>query len=95
MKLKLQLIIESDSGETEVVQELAKLGRHSLRPEDLGSISSIVLFLAKGSKWRQTKKQILQVHGAQPLMQPSGLSCATFLEIPASAQASTTLATSL
>ena len=31
MKLKLQLIIESDSGETEVVQELAKLERHSLR----------------------------------------------------------------
>ena len=36
MKLKLQLIIESDSGETEVVQELAKLERHSLRPENLG-----------------------------------------------------------
>jgi hypothetical protein len=36
MKLKLQLIIESDSGETEAVQELAKLERHSLRPENLG-----------------------------------------------------------
>ena len=36
MKLKLQLIIESDSGETEVVQEVAKLERHSLRPENLG-----------------------------------------------------------
>jgi hypothetical protein len=36
MKLKVQLIIESDSGETEVVQELAKLERHSLRPENLG-----------------------------------------------------------
>src|SRR5258708_39490941 len=36
MKLKLQLIIESDSGETEVVQELAKLELHSLRPENLG-----------------------------------------------------------
>jgi hypothetical protein len=36
MKLKLQLIIESDSGETEVVQELAELERHSLRPENLG-----------------------------------------------------------
>lgn len=35
-KLKVQLIIESDSGETEVVQELAKLERHSLRPENLG-----------------------------------------------------------
>ena len=36
MKLKVQLIIESDSGETEVVQEMAKLERHSLRPENLG-----------------------------------------------------------
>ena len=36
MKLKVQLIIESDSGETEVVQEVAKLERHSLRLENLG-----------------------------------------------------------
>ena len=36
MKLKLHLIIESDSGETEVVQEVIKLERHSLRPENLG-----------------------------------------------------------
>ena len=36
MKLKLQLIIESDSGETEVVREVTKLERHSLRPENLG-----------------------------------------------------------
>ena len=36
MKLKLQLIIESDSGETELVQEVTKLERGSLRPENLG-----------------------------------------------------------
>ena len=36
MRLKLQLIIESDSGQTEVVQELTELERHSLRPENLG-----------------------------------------------------------
>jgi hypothetical protein len=36
MKLKLQLIIESDSGETEMVQEVAKLERYALRPETLG-----------------------------------------------------------
>jgi len=36
MKLKLQLIIESDSGETEVVREVTKLERHSFRPENLG-----------------------------------------------------------
>ena len=36
MKLKLQLIIESDSGQTEVVHEVTKLERCSLRPETLG-----------------------------------------------------------
>jgi hypothetical protein len=36
MKLKLQLIIESDSGETEMVQEVTKLERYVLRPENLG-----------------------------------------------------------
>src|SRR5260221_11440068 len=36
MKLKLQLIIESDSGQTEVVHEVTKLERRSLRPETLG-----------------------------------------------------------
>src|SRR5260221_4249694 len=36
MKLKLQLIIESDSGQTEVVHEVTKLEPRSLRPETLG-----------------------------------------------------------
>ena len=40
MKLELQLIIESDSGETEVVKEVAKLQRHSLRAENLGLMLS-------------------------------------------------------
>jgi hypothetical protein len=40
MKLKGQLIVESDSGETEVVQEVAKLERHSLRQENLGLMLS-------------------------------------------------------
>jgi hypothetical protein len=39
MKLKVQLIIESDSGEAEVVQQVGKLERHSLRPENLGLTS--------------------------------------------------------
>ena len=36
MKLKLQLIIESDSGEVEMVREVTKLERYALRPETLG-----------------------------------------------------------
>src|SRR5271167_3000953 len=36
MKLKLQLIIESDSGEVEMVREVTKLERYALQPETLG-----------------------------------------------------------
>ena len=36
MKLKLQLIIESDSGQTEVVHEVTKLERRSLGQRLLG-----------------------------------------------------------
>jgi len=36
MRLKVQVIIESDSGETEAVQQVAELERGSLRPETLG-----------------------------------------------------------
>jgi len=36
MKLKLQLIIDSDTGEAEMVREVTKLERYALRPESLG-----------------------------------------------------------
>ena len=36
MKLKLQLIIESDSGKVEMVREVTKLERYALRSESLG-----------------------------------------------------------
>src|SRR5689334_14331730 len=36
MRLKVQVIIESESGEAETVQEVATLERQSLRPESLG-----------------------------------------------------------
>ncbi|MBV8398292.1 MAG: ISKra4 family transposase [Acetobacteraceae bacterium] len=36
MRLKVQVVIESESGEAEMVQEVAKLERHGLRPESLG-----------------------------------------------------------
>ena len=57
MKLKLQLIIESDSGETELVQEVTKLERHSLRPENLG------LTLSE-AKWypKMQNEQEMQIH---------------------------------
>lgn len=40
MKLKVQLIIESDSGEAEVMHEVAKLERPSLRSANLGLMLS-------------------------------------------------------
>lgn len=36
MKLRLQLLIESDTGEVVTTQDVAQLERHSLRPEDVG-----------------------------------------------------------
>ena len=36
MKLRLQLLIESDTGEIVTTQDVAELERHSLRPEDVG-----------------------------------------------------------
>ena len=36
MKLRLQLLIESDTGEIIRTEEVAQLERHSLRPEDVG-----------------------------------------------------------
>jgi hypothetical protein len=36
MKLRLQLLVESDTGEIIKTEEVAQLERHSLRPEDVG-----------------------------------------------------------
>lgn len=36
MKIKVQIIIESDDGATETVQEVSHLARGSLQPAELG-----------------------------------------------------------
>jgi hypothetical protein len=36
MKLRLQLLVESDAGEILATEEVAQLERHSLQPEDVG-----------------------------------------------------------
>jgi hypothetical protein len=56
MKLKLLLIMESDSGETEVVQEVTKLERHSLRPENLG------LTLSEAKELLQEVQRVMITH---------------------------------
>jgi hypothetical protein len=57
MKLKLQLIIESDSGQTEVVHEVTKLERRSLRPDTLGLTLSEAKELLREvqERWSRTK----------------------------------------
>src|SRR5690349_13797805 len=36
MKIRLQLLVESDAGETMSMEEVAQFERHSSRPEELG-----------------------------------------------------------
>jgi hypothetical protein len=64
MKLRIQLIIESDSGETEIVQEVAKLERHSLRPENLGLMLSeakeLLHEVQKAMVTHQTARYVVQ-----------------------------------
>jgi hypothetical protein len=64
MKLKVQLIIESDFGETEAVQEVAKLERGSLRPDDLGLTLSeakdLLQEVQKAMVTRQTTRYVTQ-----------------------------------
>ncbi len=36
MKIRLQMIIETDDGEAETIEEIGRLERGPLRPEDLG-----------------------------------------------------------
>lgn len=36
MRVRVQVVIEADSGEGEIIQEVACLERAALRPEDLG-----------------------------------------------------------
>jgi hypothetical protein len=60
MKLKVQLIIESESGETEVVQEIAKLERHALRPESLGLTLSEAKALLQELQQVMVTQQIAQ-----------------------------------
>ena len=36
MKFKVQLVIESESGDTQSIQEVAQIEKDSLKPENLG-----------------------------------------------------------
>src|SRR5690348_16672264 len=56
MRLKVQVIIESDSGETEAVQQVAALERGSLRPESLG------LTLSEAKALLQEVQQAMVTH---------------------------------
>lgn len=36
MKLKIQIVVESDSGDTQIIQEVTQINRNCLQPENLG-----------------------------------------------------------
>ncbi len=36
MKIKIQVVVELDNGETQVIQEVSKIERSALQPENLG-----------------------------------------------------------
>ena len=36
MKVKIQIVVESDNGESQVVQEIMQISRDCLQPENLG-----------------------------------------------------------
>ncbi len=36
MKIKIQVVIELDSGDTQIIQEVSKIERSALQPENLG-----------------------------------------------------------
>ena len=68
MKLKLHLIIESDSGETEVVREVTKLERHSLRPENLGLLLLLARLGLRASEVAQLKLADIDWHNGSILV---------------------------
>ena len=36
MKLRIQIVVESDSGDTQIIQEVTQINRNCLQPENLG-----------------------------------------------------------
>ena len=57
MKVKVQVVIESDCGETEIIQEIAQLQPDTLHPETLG------LTLAEAKTVLQNMQQKLVATG--------------------------------
>lgn len=57
MKIKVQIIVESDSGETEMVQEVTQLERGELRPEELGLTLSEAKALLQGVQRTMVEQQ--------------------------------------
>ncbi len=58
MKIKVQVMIESGQGETEIVQEVAQLERASLQPETLGLMLAEAKSLLQGVQQTIVKHQV-------------------------------------
>lgn len=71
MKIKLQIIIESDDGQTETIQEVASLARGLLQPAELGLTLMEAKSLLEGVQRMMVKKQQMRwsKRGAHLLLQ--------------------------
>lgn len=60
MKVKVQIVIESDGGTTEAVENVVNLERGSLRPEDLGLTLAEAKTLLEGVQRTMAERQIAE-----------------------------------
>ena len=60
MKIKLQIIVESDDGQTETIQEVAALARGRLQPSELGLTLMEAKALLEGVQRAMVEQQITE-----------------------------------
>jgi len=74
MKIRVQVIVESDDGVGEIVQEIAQLERGQLRPEELGLTLAETKGLLEGLQRTVVERQIAEYSKQQSSPAPVSLS---------------------
>lgn len=65
MKIKIQVVVESDNGETQARQEITEIERDSLRPENLGLSHSVAQTLLQKVQQTLVQEQVLEYEHQQ------------------------------
>jgi DNA-directed RNA polymerase subunit RPC12/RpoP len=60
VKIKIQVVVESDNGEQQVIQEVAEIERSSLQPENLGLSLTEAKTLLQQVQHTLVKKQVAE-----------------------------------